>query len=139
MERHRTVVTAQNVVVNVRFSDLACCPFTHQHVIQTPAHVFLPGTTPVAPPGILDFFRMRMPPAVHKTRVEQRSHAVDFILRVTWCLVVVRSGTRQIDGGVGNVEVATSNHWFVRIQFYQVRAKRCVPLFSEWESLQAAA
>ena len=80
---------------------------------------------------------MGVPPGVHKTSVEKGGHAVDFLLRVARRFVVVRLRPGKVNGGVGHVEISTTDHGLVCVQFAQVIAKGLVPLSTEWQALEA--
>ena len=107
-----------------------------QEIIQSPAHVLLPCTAPVGPPGIHHRVRVLVPPHVGEACIQQRRHAVDLLLRVPWRFVVVRVGAGQIDALVRHIQISAAHDRLVFSQPLEVGPERHIPFLSERKPLQ---
>ncbi len=76
------MVRSEPVIVDV--SGLECGPelFTHQEIVNTPAHISLTGFELIIPPGIFDLLRMKMAKGVNKSRIDEVVHSIDLSLGV---------------------------------------------------------
>ena len=131
------MVASMNFIVDRCVRGVLEGALTHEHVIQSPAHVSFPCAPSVAPPRVLHFFRMGLSPGIHKPSLLKLGHAIDFILRIARSLVVVCFGPCQVQRRMRHVQVAAADHRLVLVQFIQVGQKSRVPLFPKGQPLQA--
>ena len=80
---------------------------------------------------------MGLTPRVHKSCIEQGTHAVDFLLGVARGFVVIGFGPSQINRRVCHIQIATTNHRLVRIEFLQVIPEGLVPRAAKGQALEA--
>jgi len=70
------------------------------------------------------------------SELEQCAHAVNFVLCVAWCLVVIGIGPCEVNGLVGNIQVSGYHNWFQGVQAFYVGEKSLVPLLAKGQPLK---
>ena len=128
VELNGTVITSHDVVIDQGVSHPLVSLLIDHKVIQSPADVLGPSSTPDAPPRILDLFRVFFPESINPTLLQKLGEALSFLNGEPCCALVVL-GSGDIDFLVADVQVSTENDCLLFSQALQKFLESSVPFF----------
>src|SRR5581483_4758306 len=121
------MVAAHDIHVNVGGSDRTAQTSRNQDVIDAPSHIALACAREVAPPGVMAVALPEQAEGIDEARIQKVLEAAALLLGEALA-AAVGFRVRQIELGVGNIEVAAENHRLGLLEPPAVRQERRIPV-----------
>ena len=108
-------------------ADLICDALRDDKVVDAPARILFAGMETVAPPAVLDLFRVEQAEAVGEPCRQQLGHLGALLIGKARAHPV-GLGVLDVDLGVRHVQVAAEDHRLFRVQSPQIRPEIVLPV-----------